>query len=304
MSVSQPEVELGGIPDVPAVSARRWPEGRRGYVDRARTLTGRLLLGIGLTIALFLAYEYLCTGTLEARSQRALLTEFRHRVTGGNFDSLHQPVAGGPVALLMIPSLGVHQVVVEGSGVDQLHDGPGHLPGTSLPGEFGNSVILGHRTTWGAPFANLANLRPGDHIVAVTGQGRFVYRVRGIRDVAGGTSDVVGPALASRLTLVTSQSVQSGSRVAVVAKLIGRPLGIPRRPPVPLASDELGLTGDPTGLLLAIIWGQLLAVGLWATGRFYRLWPRGVAYLLTTPPLVAVLWLVFRNLDRFLPGTL
>ncbi len=46
-------------------------------------------------------------------------------------------------------------VVVEGTGDAQLQDGPGHYPGTPLPGEAGNVAIAGHRTTYLHPFYNL-----------------------------------------------------------------------------------------------------------------------------------------------------
>ncbi len=51
-------------------------------------------------------------------------------------------------------------VVVEGTGADQLRSGPGHYPGTPLPGETGNVAIAGHRTTYLHPFYNLNELVP------------------------------------------------------------------------------------------------------------------------------------------------
>src|SRR5439155_10493637 len=62
------------------------------------------------------------------------------------------PPAGDAVASISIPRTGVSQYVVEGVGVGDLRKGPGHYPGTSLPGEEGNAAIAGHRTTYGAPF--------------------------------------------------------------------------------------------------------------------------------------------------------
>ena len=53
-------------------------------------------------------------------------------------------------------------VVVEGTDADQLRSGPGHYPGTPLPGEPGNVAIAGHRTTYLHPFYNLNELVPGD----------------------------------------------------------------------------------------------------------------------------------------------
>ena len=40
--------------------------------------------------------------------------------------------------------------------------GPGHYPGTPLPGEAGNVAIAGHRTTYAHPFYDLNAVAPGD----------------------------------------------------------------------------------------------------------------------------------------------
>ncbi|MEI7479738.1 MAG: class E sortase, partial [Actinomycetes bacterium] len=68
------------------------------------------------------------------------------------------------IGRLVIPSIGVHETVIEGTDLQQLTFGPGHVRGTARPGEAGNAVIAGHRTTWGRPFARLNELRPGDTI--------------------------------------------------------------------------------------------------------------------------------------------
>lgn len=52
---------------------------------------------------------------------------------------------GSPIARLIIPSIGLDEVVVEGVGDDELNAGPGHLPGSPLPGDRGNAIISAHR---------------------------------------------------------------------------------------------------------------------------------------------------------------
>ncbi|MEZ5237179.1 MAG: class E sortase [Acidimicrobiales bacterium] len=51
--------------------------------------------------------------------------------------------------------------VVEGVDLGSLSHGVGHWPGTAGPGEVGNMVIAGHRTTHGAP-RRLDELAIGD----------------------------------------------------------------------------------------------------------------------------------------------
>jgi sortase A len=85
---------------------------------------------------------------------------------------------GRGFAVLRVPRLGrdYAEVVVEGVTTAALRRGPGHYPGTALPGEVGNVVLSGHRTTYGAPFADLQRLRPGDAVVLETRDRWFTYR--------------------------------------------------------------------------------------------------------------------------------
>lgn len=63
-------------------------------------------------------------------------------------------------------------VVLDDVSMDDLQRGPGHYPGTALPGEPGNFAVAGHRTTYGAPFFHLDALRRGDHVLVTDRQGR------------------------------------------------------------------------------------------------------------------------------------
>ena len=56
--------------------------------------------------------------------------------------------------------------MVEGVSLADLKKGPGHYPETPLPGQEGNAAIAGHRTTYGAPFHRLDELKPGDEITS------------------------------------------------------------------------------------------------------------------------------------------
>jgi len=52
-----------------------------------------------------------------------------------------------PVARLTVPRLGIERYVLAGADGAAMAFGPGHVSGTPLPGEAGNSVIGGHRDT-------------------------------------------------------------------------------------------------------------------------------------------------------------
>lgn len=88
---------------------------------------------------------------------------------------------GAPVARLIIPSIGLDEIVVEGVGTSELNAGPGHLPGSALPGAAGNSVISAHRDRH---FHGLDKVEIGDTIVTQIGYNRasWVLKSRRILD--------------------------------------------------------------------------------------------------------------------------
>ena len=87
------------------------------------------------------------------------------------------PRPGRALGLLVIPRIKQRQVIVEGTAKTDLESGPGRYIRSAYPGQPGNAAIAGHRTTFGAPFFNLALMRPGDSIFVQTQQGNFRYDV-------------------------------------------------------------------------------------------------------------------------------
>ncbi|HSB87527.1 MAG TPA: class E sortase [Ilumatobacteraceae bacterium] len=82
-----------------------------------------------------------------------------------------------------IPKIGVTKSMYEGITLSTLDHGPGHWPGTAMPGRQGNVVVAGHRVSHDKPFRNLDKLSPGDEVVFTTDAGRFVYKVTSIEVV-------------------------------------------------------------------------------------------------------------------------
>ena len=74
-------------------------------------------------------------------------------------------------------------MVIEGTDTGDLRQGPGHYPGTPLPGEPGTVGIAGHRTTYGAWFRKINQLKPNDAITVTMPYGKFTYRVERTRIV-------------------------------------------------------------------------------------------------------------------------
>jgi sortase A len=134
-----------------------------------------------------------------------------------------EPLEGDAIARIEIPAIDVSEYVVEGTDTGDLRKGPGHYPDTPLPGERGTSAIAGHRTTYGAPFRNVDDLRRGQVIVIDMPDGRFVYRVERVTIVDDQDLSVLEPVGYRRLLLSACHPLYSAAeRVIVFAKQVRR----------------------------------------------------------------------------------
>jgi sortase A len=127
---------------------------------------------------------------------------------------------GQPLGRIRIPSIGVSSVVVAGTNTSSLRLGPGHYPGTPLPGARGTVAIAGHRTTYGAPFRKLDKLGRGDRIEVRMPYATFVYRVEQRRIVAPTAIWVTRRTSYDRLILSACHPLYSAAqRIVVFARL-------------------------------------------------------------------------------------
>jgi len=137
------------------------------------------------------------------------------------------PEPGEPFAIIRIPSLerlADGWSVVEGVSVSDLRNGVGHMPNTPLPGQPGNSVLPGHRTTYGAPFHELDELEPGDIIEVETALGINTYEVRESIIVKPTEIWVTDPRPGSWITLSTcNPKFSSRERLIIFAELVSGP---------------------------------------------------------------------------------
>lgn len=155
---------------------------------------GELFITAGLLLLLFVAYELWGTGQYTERQQDRLGQELNKDWDSGKVTTERVRLGHG-IALIRIPRLGksYHYVVIEGVSVADLRKGPGHYPGTALPGQLGNFVVSGHRTTYQAPFNRIDQLRDGDTILVDTRTQQYVYRVTSKRIVMPTEVDVTAP---------------------------------------------------------------------------------------------------------------
>ena len=91
--------------------------------------------------------------------------------------SPHAPEPRVELGSIGIPRLGLLAPMFEGVSLTTLDNGPGHWPGTAMPGHRGNVVVAGHRTSHSRPFRHLELLVPGDEVLFVRPEGTYVYSV-------------------------------------------------------------------------------------------------------------------------------
>lgn len=139
--------------------------------------------------------------------------------------SVHEFRTGDVIGRLLIPRLGLDEVIVAGVGMNELAKGPGAAYFGVLPGSPGNAVIAGHRTGWGEPFRHLDQLRYGDQIIVeVPGQQRSVYEVRGRSIITPDETEVAEQTDGVRLTLTTCHPVSVNThRMIVQAEMVQGP---------------------------------------------------------------------------------
>lgn len=134
------------------------------------------------------------------------------------------PLPGSAVGTITIASAGVDWTFVEGVDRSSLRAGVGHMPGTALPGEPGNAVLSGHRTTHGAPFLHLDRVRPGDLVTVETASGSHVYQVVEVLVVPPTDTSVTGQWRGAWLTLTTCTPVFTArERLVVISRLVDGP---------------------------------------------------------------------------------
>lgn len=142
----------------------------------------------------------------------------------------HQPsthrsqTAAWEISHIRAPSIGLDEPILAGIDESVLNKGVGHWSGTALPGEEGNVVLGGHRTTFTHPFREIHRLVAGDIIYVTDAKGSEVmYRVRETFVVDPSDTWITWDQGSPTLTLFACHPLGSAeSRIVVVADLVSR----------------------------------------------------------------------------------
>ncbi|UUU41077.1 class E sortase [Streptomyces sp. NBC_00162] len=153
-------------------------------------------LTAGTLIVLFVAYVLLWTGVKADRAMDGEMARLRDDWAAAAAPAAApepapapspkpaEPVrhpAGQAFAEMYIPRFGKdwNKPVLEGTGTELLKKGLGHYPGTAALGATGNFSVAGHRRTYGDPFKDFPELRPGDAVILKDATTWYTYTVRG-----------------------------------------------------------------------------------------------------------------------------
>lgn len=126
------------------------------------------------------------------------------RVSGGAVAPPKNSYAPEPIVeigRMRIPKIGLDHKVMHGISLRNIDKGPSHWPGTPMPGEMGNTVFMGHRTTHSHPFRRIDELVPGDEIFFDIGGVQTRYVMTGHEIVYPNRLDIVDPTPTPTATL-------------------------------------------------------------------------------------------------------
>jgi sortase A len=168
---------------------------------------------VGMLALGYWSFLFVSARRYQAEETRRFVTEHvtDNRAEPASLDAISQsepstteaglyPSTGSAVAMLAIPRLGLSAIVVEGAEERELKLGPGHIPGTSLPGDGGNVGLAGHRDTF---FRQLRLIQKDDEIRLSTHEQEYQYKVVSTEIVGPDNVQVLHPIGHETLTLVT-----------------------------------------------------------------------------------------------------
>ena len=251
--------------------------GRTVLVSAALTILGALLLGGVLEVAVLGSLKH-------ARAQTVHYGELR--------EQLAKSVAPvGPT---------------DSEGELLPLDGPGHLRSSVLPGQAGISTLYGRQAAYGGPFGRLVDLRAGDPLTVVTGQGLHRFKVIGPRRAG----DPVPPLRsgASRLVLATGDGTAFAPSgvLRIDAELVSevQPAPAPAFTSSSLSAAERPMAGDQMALVSLVLWAQALLLGALAVVYLRARWGGWQTWTVAVPVLLVLGLRVVDEAARLLPNLL
>jgi LPXTG-site transpeptidase (sortase) family protein len=182
-----------------------------------------LVLGIYITLSPLLPFWYSYVNRPGDSATKGFVYQSRAAAEAGVTDDQLQPFPEDN--RIVIPSIGVDEAIIEGQSASALEmGGVWKRPRTSIPIMGSNTVIAGHRYTYGSgpkPFFNLDKVAKDDVILVYWEGEEYAYRVDTIFEVDPTRIDIEEPTTEPILTIYTCTPVWTAkNRLVVQAKKI------------------------------------------------------------------------------------
>jgi sortase A len=169
-----------------------------------KALRATAATGLVLALTMFGLWQTGCGAWIYVKAQLAqvLLRQAWAETLAGNQNVKPWPWADTwPVARLIVPSLGIDQIVLEGAYGRTLAFGPGQVESSVPIGQSGAAILTGHRDTH---FRFLERLRLGDLMTVQSRTGQwFNFSVRDLQVVDSRIASIHIDTEDTQLVLVT-----------------------------------------------------------------------------------------------------
>jgi len=160
-----------------------------------------LLFLVGVFAAAYVGVALIEARYYQASANEALLSEIETAKSANSTVTKAAINRGDVIGRIDVLRLGLSVAVLQGTSARILRLGAGHIEGTPLPGEPGNSGVAGHRDTY---FRCLKDIHVDDEIQIQTATGLLHYEVDWVKVVRPNDTSVLQPSGdASTLTLIT-----------------------------------------------------------------------------------------------------
>jgi sortase (surface protein transpeptidase) len=272
----------------------------------ALVVVASLIFAFALNLMLLSHLQHAVAQQQLSDSYRAQLSAGTAPVSEGAFDDTLL-LDGAPVGIIEIPSLGVREVIVEGSSSGDTTSGPAHRRDTVLPGQEGLSIVMGRAAAYGGPFSRIQELAPGEEFSVLTGQGLQEFEVIGVR-YAGDPSPPNPIAGESRLILETARGpafIPSGT-ARVDAQLVSdaEPAGARQTAYRTLPLEDLEMATDTSTVWALVFALQFFVVAEIAAVWAYRRIGAQKVWVVFVPVMFLAGLLVADQVTRLLPNLL
>jgi sortase A len=190
------------------------------FVASVLMLSGAMLIADAV---LTLTWQEPVSAFLQNRQQAKLKDQLQDLPQSSREFIHFKALKGHAIGEIEMPAIHKTAFIVQGTDTGTLRKGPGHYPDTPLPGKRGTVAIAGHRTTHGAPFRHIDNLKRGDRIILAMPYGTFTYRVQRTQVVDNDATWILHTVGYNRVVLSACHPLYSAAqRIVVFARLVKR----------------------------------------------------------------------------------